>query len=79
MNFIRPSDHIPAAQRHREAIPEYCRGLAIDQQGNIYVAATGNRCVVKVAPDGDSQVMMRCETPWPPEARPRARPARRCW
>lgn len=63
-NFI--PERIPASERHHEAIPEYCRGLAVDGAHNVYVAATGSRCVVKVSPTGEAEVVMRCDKPWSP-------------
>jgi sugar lactone lactonase YvrE len=63
-NFI--PERIPPSERHHEAIPEYCRGLAVDDADNVYVAATGSRCVLKVAPTGDASVVLRCDKPWSP-------------
>ena len=63
-NFI--TDKLPAADQHHEVRPEYCRGLAVDPAGNVYVAATGNRCVMKLTPTGDASVVLKCEKPWTP-------------
>jgi sugar lactone lactonase YvrE len=63
-NFIPPAEIIPPSERHHESIPEYCRGLAVDEASNVYVACVGNRCVLKVTPDGESTVLMRCQKPW---------------
>jgi hypothetical protein len=63
-NFI--PERIPPDERHHEAIPEYCRGLAVDDANNVYVAATGSRCVLKISPNGDVAVVMRCDKPWSP-------------
>jgi sugar lactone lactonase YvrE len=44
----------------------YLRGLAVDSRGNVYAAGTGCRCVVKVAPDGKAEVVLKAESPWSP-------------
>ena len=67
-NFIPAEEIIPPGERHHEAIPEYCRGLAVDEAGNVFVAGTGNRCVLRVTPQGESTVILRCEKPWTPTA-----------
>jgi streptogramin lyase len=63
-NFI--TDKIPESERHHEARPEYCRGMAVDADGNVYVAATGNRCVLKLTPRGEATTVLTCEKPWTP-------------
>jgi hypothetical protein len=64
-NFIR--ERIPEDQRHPEVRPEYCRGLAVDERGNVLVAATGNRCVMKLAAQtGEARVVLKSEKPWTP-------------
>ena len=63
-NFV--TEKIPASERHHEAIPEYCRGLAVDQEGNVFVAVTGNRCVMKLMPGGRSTTILRSSKPWTP-------------
>jgi sugar lactone lactonase YvrE len=63
-NFI--TEKIPQSERHPEAIPEYCRGLAVDRAGNVFVAVTGNRCVMKLTPGGPSTTILRCDKPWTP-------------
>jgi hypothetical protein len=63
-NFI--TEKIPESERHPEAMPEYCRGLAVDIDGNVFVAATGNRCVMKLTPDGRSTTILECRKPWTP-------------
>jgi sugar lactone lactonase YvrE len=42
------------------------RGLAIDSHGTVYAAATGCRCVVKIAPDGRVETVLKAERPWSP-------------
>jgi len=49
-----------------ETTPSYCRGLAVDPSGNIYVAATGSRSVLKINPQGKITTMLQATTPWTP-------------
>ena len=63
-DFVK--DLLPPAQRHPEVRPQYCRGLAADAAGNVFVAVTGNRCVMKLPPKGDPAVVLRCDKPWTP-------------
>jgi sugar lactone lactonase YvrE len=63
-NFVK--DKIPDSQRHPEAKPEYCRGLALDEQGNVYIAVTGNRCVMKLTPNVGPSVVLTAKKPWTP-------------
>jgi sugar lactone lactonase YvrE len=44
----------------------FLRGLAVDARGTVYVAATGCRCVVKIAPDGKVSTVLKAEPPWSP-------------
>src|SRR5438034_4044002 len=44
----------------------FLRGLAVDEEGTVYAAATGGRCVVKVTPDGKAESVMKAERPWSP-------------
>src|SRR5439155_25433182 len=44
----------------------FLRGLAVDSHGAVYAAATGGRCVVKIAPDGKVEVVVKAERPWSP-------------
>ena len=63
-DFVK--DLLPPAQRHPEVRPQYCRGLTADAEGNVFVAVTGNRCVMKLPPRGDPAVVLRCDKPWTP-------------
>jgi hypothetical protein len=44
----------------------YCRGLAVDARGDVYVAVNGGRRVVKVTPQGKASDVLRSENPWSP-------------
>lgn len=63
-NFIK--EKLAEGQEHPEVRPEYSRGMAVDDDGNVYVAVTGSRCVMKVTPKGEASVVLRCEKPWSP-------------
>ena len=63
-DFVK--DLLPAEQRHPEVRPQYCRGMAVDAENNVYVAATGNRCVMKLSPSGEASTVLKCEKPWTP-------------
>ena len=41
-------------------------GIAVDAQGNVFVADYGNRRVLKIASDGTMSTVMRAEQPWAP-------------
>lgn len=47
-----------------ETTPSYCRGLAVDSTGTIYVAATGSRSVLKISPKGVISTILQESAPW---------------
>jgi sugar lactone lactonase YvrE len=47
-----------------ETTPSYCRGLAVDSTGTIYVAATGSRSVLKISPAGAISNILQESSPW---------------
>lgn len=49
-----------------ETVPPYCRGLVVDSTGNIYVAATGSRSVIKITPQGKVTTTLQTTSPWTP-------------
>ena len=49
-----------------EAETSYCRGLVVDAQGVLYVAATGSRRVLKITPRGDVSTILQAPSPWSP-------------
>ena len=49
-----------------ETTPSYCRGLAVDSTGTIYVAATGSRSVLKITPQGKITTILQTTSPWTP-------------
>jgi sugar lactone lactonase YvrE len=42
------------------------RGLVVDAHGAVYAAATGCRCVIKIAPDTKVTTVLKAESPWSP-------------
>jgi hypothetical protein len=44
----------------------YLRGLDVTGDGTVYAAATGCRCVVKVARGGKVETVLKAEKPWTP-------------
>jgi hypothetical protein len=44
----------------------YLRGLDVTDDGTIYAAVTGCRCVVKITPDGKVETVLKAERPWTP-------------
>jgi hypothetical protein len=44
----------------------HLRGLAVDERGTVYVAATGCHCVVKIRADGKVETVLKAERPWSP-------------
>src|SRR5215204_3308837 len=49
-----------------EAEASYCRGLVVDSQGVVYVAATGSRRVLRITPGGDVSTLLQVPSPWSP-------------
>ena len=49
-----------------ETVPSYCRGLAVDSTGTMYVAATGSRSVLKISPQGKITTILQATNPWTP-------------
>jgi sugar lactone lactonase YvrE len=49
-----------------EAGASYCRGLTVDPQGNVYVAATGSRRVLRITENGGVSTILQAQSPWSP-------------
>lgn len=62
--FVR--EKAPEGEEHPEVRPQYCRGMTVDNDGNVYIAVTGSRFVMKVTPQGKGSVILRAERPWSP-------------
>jgi hypothetical protein len=57
-----------SADRVPETSVPYLRGLAVGGDGDIYVAATGCRVVVRIDRRGNVSTVLRAENPWAPTA-----------
>jgi len=57
----KPSSGLPL-----ETVPSYCRGVAVDSTGSIYVAATGSRSVLNISPQGKITTILQETSPWTP-------------
>ncbi len=44
----------------------YVRGLDVAEDGTVYAAVTGCRCVVKITADGKGETVLKAEKPWAP-------------
>ena len=49
-----------------EISPSSCRGLAVDENENIYVAATGSRSIMKINSQGTITTILQADAPWRP-------------
>jgi hypothetical protein len=63
---VMPAECSP--NRVPETSVPYLRGLAVGDDGNVYVAATGCRVVVRIDPRGAVTTVLRAEQPWAPTA-----------
>ena len=54
------------AYRLYGGLANHLMGLAVDPRGNVYVANYGNRCLLKVSPEGRIETLVRAEPPWSP-------------
>jgi sugar lactone lactonase YvrE len=59
-------EKIAESEEHPDVRPQYCRGMAMDKDGNIFIAVTGSRCVMKLTQKGEGSVVVRCKKPWSP-------------
>ena len=59
-------DDLPAP--HLRGVPPapFLRGLAVDSEGSVYVAANRCRAVLKITPDGKATTILRAKAPWSP-------------
>ena len=57
-----------SADRVPDTSVPYLRGLAVGDNGNVYVAATGCRVVARIDRRGAVTTVLRAESPWAPTA-----------
>jgi hypothetical protein len=56
-------DPVPGIEKH---LRPYFRGLDVDANGVVYVAASGCRAVIKISPDKRVSTVLRASGPWSP-------------
>ena len=44
----------------------YCRGLAVDESGTVFVAGNGSRAVYAVTKEGKVRTVLKADAPWSP-------------
>src|SRR5947209_11742147 len=59
-------DDLARNSRTRFFHSPYLRGLAVTEEGTVYAAVTGCRCVVKLTPEGKVETVLIAEKPWAP-------------
>jgi DNA-binding beta-propeller fold protein YncE len=66
------ADKVMPVECSSDRVPEtsvpYLRGLTVGDDGNVYVAATGCRVVVRIDRRGTVTTVLRAESPWAPTA-----------
>jgi hypothetical protein len=60
------NDQVSDNDQHPEVRPQYCRGMAADDHGNVFIAVTGSRCVMRITSTGEASVVLRAARPWSP-------------
>ncbi len=61
--FLNPNDGVELQPGISKT---YCRGLAVNKQGDVYAAVNGGRRVVKVTPRGEVSNVVQSDKPWSP-------------
>lgn len=59
-------DDLAKDSRTRFFHSPYLRGLDVTDDGTVYAAVTGCRCVVKITADGNVETILKSEKPWTP-------------
>jgi len=59
-------DDLAKDSRTRAFHSPYLRGLDVTEEGTVYAAVTGCRCVVKITPEGKVETVLKAEAPWTP-------------
>ena len=64
-SFAAVADRVVVKDCRAGKLPDL-RGLAVDADGTIFVAATGCGCVVKIDPTGKTTSVIKADKPWGP-------------
>lgn len=70
--FVHPielkdrGDDLAKDSRTRFYHSPYLRGLDVTEEGTVYAAVAGCRCVLKITPDGKTETVLKSEKPWTP-------------
>src|SRR4029077_11807227 len=59
-------DDLAKDSRTRFFHSPYLRGLDVTEDGTVYAAVTGCRCVVKITPEGKGETVLKAARPWAP-------------
>jgi sugar lactone lactonase YvrE len=62
---VKDCDEDPADHKPSNRLP-HLRGLAVDARGTVYAAATSCHRLLKIAPDGKIESVLKAERPWSP-------------
>jgi sugar lactone lactonase YvrE len=62
---VKDCDEDPADHKPSNRMP-FLRGLAVDGRGMVYAAATSCHRLLKIAPDGKVESVLKAERPWSP-------------
>ncbi len=63
---VKDCDFVSTESRSRFFHAPYLRGLDVAENGTVYAAVTGCRCLVKVTPQGKIETVLKAEQPWAP-------------
>jgi streptogramin lyase len=64
--FTFSSNFLSSVQSEPAAHGSYCRGLVVHPNGNVFVAATDRRCVVRITPQGKASLALQSTSLWSP-------------
>jgi hypothetical protein len=63
---VKDCDFVSTESHSRFFHAPYLRGLDVAENGTVYAAVTGCRCLVKVTPQGRVETVLKAEQPWAP-------------
>ena len=65
-NFSALANPVVVKDCDQDAPTVFLRGLDVNAQGDVYAAACGCRCVVKISAEGKVETVLKAERPWSP-------------